>query len=158
LARKIVTRADAGKQRKYGGLRILRDGRLRFSANPGPNPTLEFWVGRVHGIEGKIWIYDSACYLVDVRRVGNTESLFLINVDRSRVESTCFNIQLGPGALRKAVADLRKAGNGIERWLAPGLELTQRLLRNGSGNPDSLKALPRLLESVRDPPRPKAVT
>lgn len=114
---------------------------------------LEFWVTRVHGREDDIWIYDSAYYSVDVRWPGSTEILFLIHVDRSRVESTCFNIQLGPDTLRKAVKDLRKAGNGVERWLAPGLELTQRLIRSGGGNPDALKVIPGLLASLRDVPR-----
>ena len=114
---------------------------------------MQFSVNRYTHRAGVIF-YDSAYYVVTVRIEG--EMALFLYVNRSRVESACFSITLTPDQLREAIALLRKAENGVEAWLAPGLELTQRIISNGSGNPALLEVIPRLLKSLRHIPRPQS--
>lgn len=108
-----------------------------------------------------VWVYDSANYAAHARWASNTdpqcEPLLTIYVARSRAVSACFNIDLPADALREAVADLRAAGGGIERWLVPGLEATRQIVSNGqAGNPEFVKAIPELLRSLRSRFRPSS--
>jgi len=150
MARRIVSKEEAERTRTYGSIRILRDGRVRFSAAPGPVPSLEFSVQRHHWQEPGLYVYDSASYGIAACR--NGETLLSLFVGRSRVESACFNINLDAATLRRAVADLLKTGNGVERWLAPGLERMREGLTKLGRNPRALKAIPGLLASLRDVP------
>ena len=143
MARKIVSRAEAAVERRYGHIRILADGRVRFSAEPGPVPELEFVVQRHHW-SPPVWIYDSAKYAIDARR--NGESLLFLFVSRNRVRSASFNLTLEPSAFRAAVADLRESANGVERWLAPALRAAERIVSEGKlGDPALLDVIRELL-------------
>ena len=151
MARKVVSEQQANAERKYANLRILADGRVRYSSNPGPVPSVEFCAIRYHQkYPSGVWIYDSARYGLDARR--NGKPTLLLFVKQSRVYSACFDFTLDPATLRRAVADLRKHGQGVEGWLAPALMRTQLSLTKLESNPAMLKAIPKLLESVRDLP------
>jgi hypothetical protein len=150
MARRVVSNKEARRSRLYGSVLVLRDGRVRFSAEPGPVRSLDFSVQRHHWEEPDVWVYDSERYGIDVRR--NGEATLLLFVKRSRVWSACFSYILTPEALRRAVADVRKHGNGVERWLAPALIRTQYSLTKLGSNPALLAVIPKLLRSVRDLP------
>lgn len=135
-------------ERTYGSIRILRDGRVRFSASPGPVSTLGFRIQ--HHSEGP-HADDPGYYVIDAQR--DEELLLMLFVADERIESAYFNIMLEPASLRRAVVDLRKMGKGIERWLAPALECTQAGLSQLGRNPQALKVIPGLLRSLRDVPR-----
>lgn len=129
---------------KFGSIRILRDGRVRFSGRTHPGfPELDFLV--IHGQE-------PARDGVVARWRG--KAIFHLFTARNRVESTCFDYTLTPDALREAVSVLRDAGNGLERWIVPGLEWCQRdfaRLKSKDSNREALMAvIPELLRSVRD--------
>lgn len=78
----------------------------------------------------------------------------MLYVERRRIISACFNFTLDAKTLRKAVADLRKTGGGIERWLTPALEWTHFSLTQGGKNPEARKIIPGLLRSLQGIPRP----
>lgn len=104
-------------------------------------------MNRYHRDSGR-WFYDSSNYSISARRAGSL--VFLIYLARSRVVSTCFEVNLSVSGLQQAVEDLRAFGHGLERWLAPGLEATERILSRGmAGNPELLKVIPRVLTSLQ---------
>ena len=140
MARKADATEQAVEEWRYGGIQILEDGRVRFGVEHGPVPSIEFRVQR-----------RSTGKALDALWNGEVVLMFFLN--RSRVVSACFNITLDPATLRRAVADLRKTGNGVERWLAPALEWTQVGLRQLGRNPEALKAIPGLLRSLQGVPR-----
>jgi len=156
MARKIVSEQEAQKSRIYGDIRILSDGRIRFVAQPGAIHALKYSVQRHHWREPGVWVYDSADYSIAVQRRG--EIVLFLSVVRSRAASACFNINLPPDTLRRAVADLRKTGNGVERWLTPGLERMREGLEKRGRNPEALEVIPGLLRSLRDVPRVEATS
>jgi hypothetical protein len=107
---------------------------------------------RVHGEGNGVYIYDSSNYSVDVRL--NQETVLFLVVNRSRVRAATVPFLLEPRTLRAAVRYIRAEGNGVERWLAPGLERTLWDLKRGHGNPALLNVIPGLLRSLQDIPRP----
>jgi hypothetical protein len=131
---------------KFGSVRVLRDGRLRFSpwTFPGLNP-LDFMT--VYGSDERL-----ADYSLHADWAG--KPIFLLYVARHRIESACFAYNLTPDQLRHAVDVIRAAGNGLEWWVIPALQWCQRDFSR-SKDPESKKLLaviPELLESVRDLP------
>lgn len=148
------TKARRGGYSKFGSMRILRDGRVRFSARTHPGlPELDYLViqGQGPAREGVV-----------VRWRGNP--IFHVFTVRHRVESTCFDYTLTPDALREAVSILRDAGNGLDRWIVPGLEWCQRdfaAMKSKDANREALmEAIPKLLRSAKargaKQPKPKA--
>jgi len=135
-------RARRGNYRKFGSLRILPDGRVRFSAWTLQGlPALDFTA-----------IHDGAAdpnYVISAHWRGR--SILHVYLTRHRVESTCFPFDLSSADLRQAVAVLRDAGNGLERWIIPALESTQRTLggMKSNPNPELLAAIPEVLRSAR---------
>ncbi len=127
-------------------MRILSDGRVRFSAWTIPGfSELDFTA--IHGDR-----YSPARYSVSV----NWRGTIVLNVfiRRRRVESACFAYHLTPDVLRSAVAVLRDAGGGLERWIVPGLEYTQADLFGSKTDPkwSLLQVIPEVLESVANLP------
>lgn len=149
-----ISQKEALVQYRYGSLRIFRDGRVRLSARTLPDvPELDF--SAHYGVEvgNGTYIDDRANYSIYARWPGNS-SFFILYLTRHHVASACFDLRLSPDELRRAVSLLRQAGGGIERWIAPGLEWTQRsLVGAGSKHPETVTIVPELLESVRDLPR-----
>ncbi len=121
--------------RKFGSVRILRDGRVRFS--PWTFPGLRAFCFAQRG--------DS----IEVER-GSRVVLYLW-APRGRVASACFAYDLGTDKLRSVVSDLRSAGHGLERWIIPGLEYT-RISTSWENNPDTYAVINELLESCRNLP------
>jgi len=146
--RKIVSQEEA-RDRSVGAVRVLRDGRVRFSDEAGPGPELQWKVLRYSEVGGTgVFVYDSANYEIDAWR--GSQILFMLYVRRSRVSSACFNIQLPPAELQQAVVGIRKAGGGVERWITPGLETTRQLVERGGGdNAARLKTIDALLRSAK---------
>lgn len=138
---------------RYGSIRILRDGEVRFSAKTTPGlPELDFSVSYVTALGHGVYIEDRANYVIDARWPGNS-SFFVLFVDQRRVRSACFNFALSPDELRRAVGLLRRAGRGLERWIIPGLEMVQRSLsERGARFPEMPRIITDLIESVRDLP------
>ncbi len=151
---KRISPEQALIQYRYGSLQVFDDGRVRLSARTIPDlPEVDFSAHYGTGLGNGLYVDDRANYSIYARWPGNS-SFFILYVTRRRVESACFDLLLSPDELRKAVALLRRAGNGIERWIAPGLDSTQRRLTEGGGKyPEMLKVIPSLLESVQDIPR-----
>jgi len=150
MARKVVPEQQAKAQRRYASVRILADGRVRYSSEVGAVPSLQFCAIRYHEDLSGEWIYDSARYGLEAEQDG--QPTLIMFVKQSRVYTACFSYDLDPATLKKAVATLRKHGQGVERWLAPALMRTQLSLTKLESNPAMLKAIPKLLESVRDLP------
>jgi hypothetical protein len=97
-------------------------------------------------------VFDSVNYGIDVRWRG--QSTLLLFVRAHRVQSACFAYTLSPAVLREALSVLRRAGNGLERWIVPALEYTQADLFGSTlaKKQALLRAIPELLDSVRDLP------
>ena len=124
------------KARWYGSVRILRDGRVRFSPWSYLDlPHVAFSVTDAR---------------ITVRRGGR--ALLYLWLERNRVSTACFVFLLSPEQLRETVAELRGAGAGIERWIVPGLEYTWAALYPSNHSPELLEVIPGLLESCRDLP------
>ena len=124
------------KARWYGSVRILRDGRVRFS------PWSYLDLPHV-----ALSVTDDC---ITVRRGGR--ALLYLWLDRNRVATACFVFLLSPEQLRETVTELRGAGAGIERWIVPGLEYTWAALYPSNHSPELLEVIPGLLESCRDLP------
>ena len=135
---------------RYGSIRILRDGRVRLSPRTVPGiPELDFSVYYGRDLGDGTYVHDAESPTICARWPGNP-AIFMLSVHQGRVMDACFNLTLSADELRKAVDLLRRAGGGIERWLAPGLALTGRSLANSGNNPGTLKVIPALVESLRD--------
>src|SRR5690349_4102378 len=105
-----------GDYRLYGSVRILHDGRVRFSPWTFPGlPLLSFTV--VYAEEERA---SSRSYSIVAKWV--REALFVLYVSRHHVDTNCFALTLSADGLRHAVAVMQAAGNGLERWIIPGLE------------------------------------
>jgi hypothetical protein len=121
--------------RRFGSIRILKDGRVRFSSRCFPDlPHFGF----LHRDD-----------LIDVEWAGR-KALF-VWLDRQRIGTVCCSFDLPPDALRGLVSDMRRAGSGLERWIVPALEFTQAHA-TGDRNPAMFSAIPELLASCRDLP------
>ena len=121
--------------RRFGSIRVLRDGRVRFSEWSFPG---------LHSLS-----FTTEGHTVDAVR-GTRQVLILWLDDDQRVSSACFPYDLSPEELHAGVATLRKAGHGLECWIVPALEYTQAALIPTQHRPDLLKVIPGLLASCRD--------
>lgn len=124
--------------RRFGSVRVLRDGRVRFSEWSFPG--LDFLSFTTTGST------------VDVL-AGSRQVLILWLDDSQRVSSACIPYDLEPGELRAAIPMLRKAGQGLERWILPALEYTQAMLASPNDQQaDLVQAISDVLKSSRDLP------
>jgi hypothetical protein len=140
----------ASEYKKYGSMRVLPDGRVRFSAWTLPSlRDLEFLVVPYQTVDDYRPRYVPHDHGIDIRL--RCQSLILLGMHRYRVQSACVAFNLSPEGLREAVPVLRTAGNGIESWIVPALEYTQGVLfRSKDQNKRALRQIiPELLESVR---------
>jgi len=151
--RKRISEEEASVRYRYGSVRVLRDGRVRFSPKTLPGlAELDFSVEYACGLGDGTYVFDRVNYSVDARWPGN-ESFFVLWVVRHRVQSACFNFSLTPEELRKAVTLLRRAGGGLHRWIVPGLEQARdSLAQVSSPGSKTLKAVHELLEATQDLP------
>jgi len=146
-----------GRSRKFGSLRILGDGRIRYSA----------W--SLRGLESLIVSPNYQYVDLDDKVVENASTytvwiywsdrpIFLLSVTRHRVTETQFTHLLTPDQLRDAVSVIRRLGNGVEKWITPGLaHLQYWMAPTGSEKLTSekravLEIIPGLLRSVRSIP------
>jgi len=146
-----------GSGRKFGSLRILDDGRIRYSAWTVPG----FWGASINvnylsfDLEDRE-IYNTSSYSVMIR--WGTEPIFLLYVTRHHVLEAQFTHNLTPEQLREAVSVIRRMGNGLEKWITPGLaHLQYWMAPTGSEKLTSekkavLEIIPGLLRSVRSIP------
>ncbi len=153
---KRVSKEEASIRYRYGSVRVLRDGRIRLSPRTIAGiPELDFSAVYVWGLADGTHVENKRDYAVDARWPGN-ETFFVLWVNRHRVQSACFNFKLTPDEMRKAVALLRKAGGGIERWLIPGLEFTRdaflQFPTSDDTGPKMLAVIEELLKENRDLP------
>lgn len=129
------------RDRWYGSVRVLRDGRMRFSAVtfPGLN---------------NVAIWDASPMKVAVFWAGL--QVLMLWPDRGRVATACFNYLLKPDQLRDAVRNLRTVRGGLAGWIRPALQWTQNDLSapNSANHPGRplLKVIPELLDACRDLP------
>lgn len=163
MTRRTVTKEEVGVLYRYGSLRILRDGQIRLSPRTLLDvPELDFSANYVAEMENSgCYIFDTEDYVIYARAPWNS-SFFLLYLAEGRIVSACFDFGLDPDELRKAVDLLRRAGGGLERWIAPGLEYTRDTLAMiarrpefrgiEAGNPRLRRIIPKLLTSVADLP------
>lgn len=145
-------KARRGAYRKYGSIGISPDGRVRFSPWTFPGlPQLDFTV--VYGNEKDI---AAGNYSISAHWLGHKDIIFMLFITRHRVSTACFAYDLSPDGLRHAISVIQNAGNGLERWIIPGLEWCQRefsLSKNPKPNYLAmLEIIPELLKSVRHLP------
>jgi hypothetical protein len=127
----------------YGSIRVLRDGRMRFSP----------------------WAFDEANRVTI--RYGSPDSSHSVYISGRQVmllfprlgklASACFIYTLTAEELVHAVDTLSKITGGLESWIIPALESTLGTLagvrRNPQPNyPDVVAVIPHLLEAYRDLP------
>ena len=137
----MARRVRRGEHRRFGSLRLLPDGRVRFSAwtFPGLLP-LDFTTEEENPARSAIW----------VRWRG--EVIMLLYRARYRVYSAGFAYNLSPDALREAVSIVRNAGNGLESWIVPALEHNQASDAVKQTHPETHAIIAELLASARDLP------
>jgi len=128
------------RYKKFGSIRILSDGRVRFSA----------------------WTFPELRYLnfavsadgIDVERGGRT--VMYLSTPRGRLETACIAFDLSQDDLRTLVSELRVAGHGLDHWIVPALEYTQATLHPIQGRITHglqlLEVIPELLKSCRELP------
>jgi hypothetical protein len=122
------------RARWFGSVRILSDGRMRFSQ----------------------WSYTDLPH-VSLNVTGTITVLYAgmtvmyIYPERNRIVSACFSALLTPDQLRMAVAALRRARHGLDSWVVPALEFNY-----GWGSvredPEMSQTILELLASCRDLP------
>jgi len=131
-----MTTARLDRYMRYGSMRILRDGRVRFS--PWTLPELSFL--SFMRLDDLIWIDSSGRTVME------------LDMSRGRVVSANFRYDLTPDELRRAVSSLREAGNGLERWIIPCIEHTCLSSTFREDYPEAYATARELLESCRDLP------
>jgi len=123
------------RTRWYGSLRILPDGRMRFSPwsyRDLPHVALDVMTDSVINV----WCAGlMVMYLYPLR---------------NRILSACFDFTLKPEHLRMAVNDLRRARGGLDSWVIPALEMSYPQVKGS--NPDAFNVIPELLASCRGLP------
>lgn len=123
--------------RRFGSIRILRDGRVRFSTWTFPVLSyISFLVMNPDHISMEVqgkWVMD-------------------FDLQRGRMLGAGFRYDLTPDEFRSIVSDLRRAGNGLERWIVPSLEFTSLASTFRQINPKAYAVMPEILESCRDLP------
>jgi hypothetical protein len=136
-------------EHRYGSIRVLRDGRVRFDARTRPGiPELDFAVSYVVGLADGTYVEDRSNYAIYARLPENSR-FFMLYLEQRRVQSSCFNFKLSPRQLRKGIAILLQADEGLRPWVKAGLEQTLRALSGAGGsNPALLKAIPALLKTI----------
>lgn len=147
--------------RRFGSIRILPNGQIRFSAWTVPGmDELQFMthhrVIRVPHEGVSIAFERLSSYSVTVRWVDR--QVLHLSVVQRRVQDAVFPYFLTPEELRHAVSVIRKVGNGLERWITPGLKFLQNTLNGMEPDPAREKLKPvvvKLLKSVRSIPLPK---
>jgi hypothetical protein len=131
----------SGRRRWYGSVRIARDGRPRFSALAFKNA-------------GHVTISYRPSSIINVF-VRHREVMLLYPWPR-RIVSACFIYTLTAEELCDAVETLRNVTGGLEGWIVPALEWTQKDLagakRPRPNWPDLVAVIPHLLEFCRDLP------
>ncbi len=123
------------RARWYGSLRLMPDGRMRYSqwSYKGlPHVALQVVT------DGKINVYTAGLAV-----------MYLYPL-RNRILSACFDFTLNARQLRSAVADLRDARGGLESWVIPALEMSYPQVKGS--NPDAFNVIPELLASCRGLP------
>lgn len=131
-----MTTRSPNSFRRYGSIRILRDGRVRYS--PWTFPILRYLSFLCLGD------------IIDVEISG--KQVLYLYLSQGRMQSACFPYYLTPDELRGTIDDLRAAGHGLERWIVPGLEWTSLSSTLRENNPATYAIIPELLESCRDLP------
>lgn len=140
-----------GTYRKFGSIRVLRDGRVEFSEWTVPShPEVDFMAEHWGVNHDDRFVFESTNYDVSANVLG--EPVFYLHLTRHRVTSAGFTYILSPTSLRKVVSLLRDIGNGIERWIIPALEYLQGSDVMKTKHADTYKIIPELLDSVRDLP------
>ena len=124
------------RARWYGSLRVLPDGRMRFSDwsyTDLPHVSLQV-------TKSAITVYCAGM------------AIMYLDPERHRIQSACFLFDLKPEQLRMAVATLRHARGGLDSWVLPALEYSfaQRTVRED--HPKTFKVMPELLASCRGLP------
>ncbi len=146
-----IERAGRLSAKRFGQMRILRDGRVRFSKDAGDS-VLEFNPNRYAVISGSSFAYyDSSNYTISVWADGAI--IYVFTVRRSRIAEGLFPASLSPSRLKSAVGLMIEAGFG--GWVRAGLEGTLRSLAlRGIADPRKLSLVRRLLASspVTSPP------
>ena len=122
--------------RRYGSIRILRDGRVRYS--PWTFPVLSYLSFLVDGD------------LIRIETAGRR--VMDLTLQQGRVAAAYFLYNVAPDDLRGLVDDLRRAGNGLERWIIPCIEHTCLSSTFREDYPEAYAAARELLESSRDLP------
>lgn len=122
--------------RRYGSVRVLRDGRVRLSPLTFPGLSYLSFLATAHTVD-----------LVRAARV-----VLYMTLDRSRLVSACFTYDITPDELRAVISELRRMRHGLERWIVPGLEFTSLSRTLRENNPATYAIIPELLESCRDLP------
>lgn len=139
-----------GTYRKFGSIRVLRDGRVEFSEWTVPgHPEIDF-MAEQWGVEDDRIVYEVANYDISTNLLG--EPFFYLHLTRHRVTSAGFTYTLSPTGLRKVVSLLRDIGSGLERWIIPALEYLQGSDVVKMKHADTYKIIPELLDSVRHLP------
>lgn len=133
--REVNEYIDVRKVRWFGSVRILPDGRLRYSP----------------------WSYLDATY-VAIKVSGDQATVvmgglpvMLLYLDQNRLVSTCFVATLKPDQVRSAVAILRHARHGLDSWVVPALEYNFGW-RSVREDPEMSEVIRDLLASCRDLP------
>lgn len=124
------------KARWFGSLRILRDGRLRFS--PWSYPDLPHVALKV--------VTDDQ---ITVVRAGRP--VMLLWLKGSRILNACWVADLTTRQLQEAVAELRHARQGLDSWIIPALEWSLAQAKTRSEH-EAFKIIPELLGSCRELP------
>jgi hypothetical protein len=132
-----VTRTRSDSFRLYGSIRVLRDGQVRFS--PWTFPFLSYLSFMVENDD-----------YISVEMAGR--SVLELDLRKGRIISANFRYDLTPDQLRKVVATLRAAGNGLERWIVPALEYTSMSGTFREKYAATYAIVPELLKSCRDLP------
>jgi hypothetical protein len=131
----IVARRNS--YRLYGSIRILRDGQVRFS--PWTFPVLSYLSFMVMN-DDHISVEMGGMPVLD------------LDLSEGRMIGASFRFHLTPGQLRRVVATLRQAGNGLERWIVPALEFTSMSGAFREKHAATYAIVPELLKSCRDLP------
>lgn len=148
--------------RRFGSVRIFTDGRIRFSAWTIPDVLeLQFITSyRTIGVDlaGKVTVKPDRFDTYPVTVQWLDRDILTLSVVKRRVTDAVFPYFLTPDELRHAVSVLRRVGNGLDRWITPGLLFLQKTLRGMVPDPDREALKPvveKLLRSTRSIPLPR---
>jgi hypothetical protein len=124
------------RSRWFGSVRMLADGRMRFS--PWSYADLPYVSLKVL-TDGQITVLSAG------------RAILLLYPERNRILSACFPATLTPDQLRRAVATLRDARHGLDSWVVPALEFNYGW-RSVREDPEMSKVVLELLAFCRDLP------